>query len=313
MRPAAPLRAVPDLDALPPLRLREIHGHRRAYRVAGEGRAILLVHGIGDDSRAWAGVVPRLARDHTVIAPDLLGHGGSAKPRGDYSLGGFANGLRDLLSVLDVDRVTVVGHSLGAGVAMQFAYQFPERCERLVLVSAGGVGHEVHLALRALSLPLTAVGLGVLDRWPVRWGVHRVVDLLRRSGTAVGVDAEDLLRVLEALPDATSRAAFVRTLRAVVDRHGQVVTMLDRSYLALGMPTLLVWGDRDVVVPVEHAAAAQQALPGSRLEVFPGAGHFPFRSDPGRFVETLEAFVAETRPARWDASEWRSLLRRGRG
>lgn len=305
------LRPVPADERRPPVRVRQIHGHRRAYRIAGRGPALLFLHGIGDSSTAWEPVLGELARDHTVIAPDLLGHGHSAKPRADYSVGAFANGVRDLLRVLDVERVTVVGHSLGAGVAMQFAYQYPEQCERLVLVGAGGVQREVHPVLRALALPGTSVSIGALRLPTVRWQTQRLVDLLRRLDAPVGLDAQDLLRILDGLPDRRSRTAFVRTLRSVVDTRGQIVTMLDRAYLASGVPIMLVWGERDPVVPIKHAHAAHAAMPGSRLEIFDGAGHFPFRTDPERFLAVLRDFLASTAPASWDRDAWAALLRHG--
>src|SRR3954453_23879476 len=130
-----------------------LHGHRVAYRTAGSGPVVVLVHGITGSCATWDLVIDRIAQHYTVVAPDLLGHGESAKPRGDYSLGAYASGIRDLLAALGHDRATIVGHSLGGGIAMQMAYQFPERCERLVLVSSGGLGREVHFLLRAASLP----------------------------------------------------------------------------------------------------------------------------------------------------------------
>ena len=291
------------------LRFRVVHGYRRAYRTAGSGPPVVLVHGIGDSSATWEPVITALARRHLVIAPDLLGHGHSDKPRADYSVAAYANGIRDLLGVLDVERATLVGHSLGGGVAMQFAYQFPERTERLVLVGSGGAGPDVTPVLRAMTLPGAAILLGLLQLPTARLQVDAVVGLLRVLGTDLGQDAPDLLRMLDALPDATARAAFIRTLRAVVDWRGQVVTMLDRCYLTRGMPTLLVWGERDAVVPVAHAHRAHAAMPGSRLEIFAGAGHFPFHTDPTRFVGLLEEFLSTTRPARWSPEQWRELLR----
>ncbi len=302
------LRAVPALEALPEVRTVTVHGHRRAYRLGGAGPPVVLLHGIGDHSETWHDVLPELARDHLVIAPDLLGHGASAKPRGDYSVGGFANGVRDLLTVLGIDRATVVGHSLGAGVAMQFAYQYPDRCERVVLVSAGGVSRAVHPVLRALTLPGTTVVLSALRIRMIERQVRLALQLLRRLDTPTAIDALDLLRVIEGLPDVEARAAFVRTLRSVIDPRGQLVTMLDRCYLAEGMPTMLVWGSRDAVVPVHHAHRAHAAMPGSRLEIFEGAGHVPFRTHPERFVATLRDFLATTAPTDWDARRWREQL-----
>ncbi|MHA6781447.1 alpha/beta fold hydrolase [Pseudonocardia saturnea] len=291
------------------LQFRMVHGYRRAFRVAGSGPPVVLVHGIGDSSATWAPVLPALARRHLVIAPDLLGHGSSDKPRADYSVAAYANGVRDLLGVLGVERATLVGHSLGGGVAMQFAYQFPERTERLVLVGSGGAGPDVTPVLRAMTLPGAAVALGLLRVPTARLQVGAAVALLRMLGTDLGQDAPDLLRMVDALPDATARAAFIRTLRAVVDWRGQVVTMLDRCYLTRGMPTMLVWGGRDAVVPVSHAHRAHAAMPGSRLEIFDDAGHFPFHTDPRRFVALLEQFLSTTSPARWSAEQWRELLR----
>lgn len=293
------------------LRYRTVHGYRRAFRTAGRGPVLLLIHGIGDDSSTWAPLLDDLARDHTVIAPDLLGHGGSDKPRGDYSVAAYANGMRDLLSVLDVDRVTLVGHSLGAGVVMQFAYQYPERTERVVLIGAGGVARSVTPALRAASLPGAPLALSLLGLPFVRAQTGAVMWALQYVDHGLGKDAADLVRLVDALPDATSRSAFVRTLRAVVDWRGQVVTMLDRCYLTAGVPALLLWGSDDMVVPVEHGRVAHAAMPESRLVVVDGAGHFPFHTHPREVLRALRGFLASTAPARWSAQEWRALLRAG--
>jgi pimeloyl-ACP methyl ester carboxylesterase len=293
------------------LRFRTLHGYRRAYRMAGRGPAVLLLHGIGDSSRTWLDMIARLARDHTVIAPDLLGHGASDKPRADYSVAAYANGMRDLLGVLEIDRATVIGHSLGGGVAMQFAYQYPERTERLVLVSTGGVSREVNPVLRALSLPGAELALQSLGLPFVRAQLAVLPRLARVFGGSLAGDAGDLLRIIDGFPDPTARAAFARTLRSAVDWRGQVITMMDRCYLAAGMPTLIVWGDRDPVVPVRHAHLAHEAMPGSQLEIFAGAGHFPFHTDPERFLVVLRQFLRHTAPSSWSAEQWRRTLRRG--
>jgi pimeloyl-ACP methyl ester carboxylesterase len=305
-------RLRPVADGELELRYRVVHGYRRAYRMVGEGPALVLIHGIGDSSATWAEVIPDLARTHTVIAPDLLGHGASDKPRADYSVAAYANGMRDLLTALGIESATLVGHSLGGGVAMQFAYQFPERTERLILVSAGGVGREVNPVLRAVSLPGAHLLLSALRLPGMRLQVGLFAHLMRLLDTDLGQDAPELLTLVDALPDATSRSAFIRTLRAVVDWHGQAVTMLDRCYLTEGMPTMLLWGDRDSVVPVRHAYGAHEAMPGSRLEIFEGAGHFPFHTDPARFLALVQDFTSSTPPADWSRDRWRELLVSGR-
>ncbi|MGB8328838.1 MAG: alpha/beta fold hydrolase [Polyangiales bacterium] len=296
------------LDAM---RYKTIHGYRRAFIHTGSGPAVLLIHGIGDSADSWLELIPALARTHTVIAPDLLGHGDSDKPRADYSIAAYANAMRDLLSVLDIERVTVVGHSLGGGVAMQFAYQFPERCERLVLVSTGGVSHEVHPVLRFASAPNADFVLPLLRAPGARLLGKAVFKLLQALGTDLGHDADHLSRVFDALPDAASRRAFIRTLRAAVDWRGQAITMLDRCYLTQGMPTLLVWGARDAVIPVAHAHKVHAAMPQSRLEVFPDAGHFPHQNEPARFLRVFREFYDSSNPNSHSVDQWRGLLRRG--
>ncbi|GFG49546.1 hypothetical protein CQY20_18825 [Mycolicibacterium agri] len=303
----------PVREVTPSLQYRTIHGYRRAFRIAGSGPAILLIHGIGDNSTTWSAVQSALAQRFTVIAPDLLGHGKSDKPRADYSVAAYANGMRDLLSVLDIDRVTVVGHSLGGGVAMQFAYQFPQLVERLILVGAGGVTKDVNFALRIASLPMGSEALGLL-RLPL---VLDAVQTLGRiagfaiGSTGLGRDLPQMLRILKDLPEPTASSAFARTLRAVVDWRGQVVTMLDRCYLTESVPVQLIWGSRDSVIPVSHARLAYAAMPGSQLEIFEGSGHFPFHDDPDRFVEVVERFIDSTEPAVYDQELLRRLLRTG--
>ncbi|MFJ5214477.1 alpha/beta fold hydrolase [Streptomyces sp. NPDC088354] len=297
-----------------PLVHRDIHGYRRAFRVGGSGPPLLLIHGLGDTSETWSHILHRLGRHHTVIAPDLLGHGESERPRADYAVAAYACGMRDLLGVLEVDRVSVVGHSLGAGVAMQFAYQFPERCERLVIVGGGGLGPEVHPLLRLAAGPGSEVALPLATSPPVRRALRLVAPVLRRTG-GLGLGRHDFDYVLErclALDSGEARQAFLRTLRAGVDLRGQVITMMDRSYLTAGLPTLIVWGKHDRVIPVRHAVKAHAAMPGSRLELFDDAGHFPHHDEPERFVSVLEDFLATTSPQEYDPVHWRRLLRRGR-
>jgi pimeloyl-ACP methyl ester carboxylesterase len=285
-----------------------LHGHSVTYRTAGSGPALLLLHGITNSSQTWETVAGPLADRFTIIAPDLLGHGKSATPRGDYSLGAHASGVRDLLSALDLERATVVGHSLGGGIAMQFAYQFPERCERLVLVSSGGLGREVHLLLRAAALPGADWVLPLLTSRGVRGVARGVGAALRQGRMAPSGDVDVLARGFGSLDTAGSRQAFLHTVRSVIDTGGQRVSANDRLHLAAVLPTLIVWGERDSIIPSAHGRAAHAAMPGSRLEIFPGAGHMPHHHDPARFAGTLSDFCAATRPARLTADHWRPLL-----
>ena len=300
-----------DADEDFPVKHVSIHGNLLGYRRAGDGPVLLLFHGIAGSSDTWLPVMRLLQEHYTVLAPDFLGHGSSAKPLGDYSLGNYASGMRDFLHLMDVDRATVVGQSFGGGVAMQFAYQFPELCERLVLVDAGGLGREVSWLLRLATLPAAEYVMPVLFPGFVRdWG-DSVVGFVQRLGIRHPRGSE-VWRSYRSLTDAESRRAFVRTMRSVIDPGGQSVSAIDRLYLAARLPTLIVWGDQDRIIPLVHAYHAHEALPNSRLEVMKGVGHFPHAEEPVRFVEVLRDFLGTTEPSNVTIGELRALLREGR-
>jgi pimeloyl-ACP methyl ester carboxylesterase len=288
----------------------DLHGQPYFYRTAGSGPLVVLLHGIAGSSATWEPVIPRLAGQARVIAPDLLGHGESAKPPGDYSLGAYANLIRDLLEALGEDRATIVGHSLGGGIAMQFAYQYPERTERLVLVSSGGLGREVHPILRAAVLPGAEIVLPWLSVAATR-SIGTAVKTLGRIGFHESADLAEAWRGFFSLEEPNARRAFLHTVRGVVDPGGQRVNAADKLYLAAGVPTLIVWGDRDSLIPVTHAHKAHEAIAGSRLEIFPGSGHYPYLDDPERFAAILLDFIRTTSPQPVDSTRLRSRLRAG--
>jgi pimeloyl-ACP methyl ester carboxylesterase len=246
----------------------------------------------------WRQVMPALAERFTVIAPDLLGHGSSDKPLGDYSLGAFVCTLRDLLVALGHERATVVGQSLGGGIALQFSYQYPERTERLVLVGSGGLGEEVNPVLRFLTLPGAEGVLQLACAGPVRQAIESLGGGAARAGLRPVPVVAELWRSYASLGDHATRHAFFRTLRAVVDPRGQAVSASNRLHLAAEVPTLIVWGDADPIIPVQHAYAAHEAMAGSHLEIFQGVGHYPHCEAPERFVAVLSEFIENTVPAR---------------
>ena len=289
-----------------------VHGHLVRYAESGQdsgGPVVVLVHGIASQARQWEQVMERLGEHCHVLAPDLLGHGESAKPRGDYSLGAHASGIRDLLAALGHDRVTLVGHSLGGGIAMQFAYQFPERAQRLALVGAGGLGPEVSIVLRAATLPGSEVVLPVLAHDWVRRAGASVGALLARAGVPVSPGVVGALQGYASLGDAATREAFVHTARAVVDVRGQRVDARDRLYLAADLPLLVVWGARDAIIPLHHGTALAAGVPGARLEVFERSGHFPHLTEPDRLAAVLADWVATTAPAELEPSSLTERLR----
>lgn len=255
--------------------------------------------------------MPYLARRFTVIAPDLIGHGASAKPKGDYSLGAHASTVRDLLVALGHESATFVGHSLGGGIAMQLSYQFPERCQRLVLVDSGGLGRNVSLLLRAATLPGSELVLPLLVATRLLDAGRLAGNMLARLGLRAGTDIEEIARGHASLSDREARGAFINTLRAVVEPGGQRVNASNRLYLARHLPLMLVWGEQDSLIPVAHATATHEQVADSRLEIFAESGHFPQLDEPERFLHVLEDFIDTTEPTTLDAAGWRELLKAG--
>jgi pimeloyl-ACP methyl ester carboxylesterase len=286
-----------------------LHGRRAVYRIAGDGPPVVLIHGMLNSSSHWHEVAQHLAGSHTVVAPDLIGHGDSAAPRGDYSLGAHAASIRDLLTAIGIERATIVGHSLGGGVAMQFFYQFPERVQRLALVSSGGLGREVSPMLRTAALPGTAALLSLTIHPRVLGGLRSVGSRMRERGIDSGAYLQAVARALGPLQNAGAREAFLQTLRSVIDVRGQRVSATDRLYLLEAIPMLIVWGERDNTIPIAHGLAAHRAMPGSRFRTLPHAAHFPNLEDPDGLAAALLEFIAETEPAPREAlADWGAVL-----
>jgi pimeloyl-ACP methyl ester carboxylesterase len=278
----------------------DLHGHQVIYRTAGSGPPVVLIHGMVNSSRHWRDVALRL--------PDLIGHGDSATPRGDYSLGAHAAVIRDLLTLIGVGSATMVGHSLGGGVAMQFFWQFPNRVERLVLVSTGGLGREVSPLLRGAALPGASVALRAVSGRGSLNALERLATALEARGSDRAVYLRAIVRALRPLERPGSREAFLQTLRSVIDLRGQRVSAVDRLYLLGPVPTLLVWGGRDNTIPAGHGRAAHEAIPHSRFELLPRAAHFPHLEDPDGLADVLLDFIGTTEPCRLDDADWSELI-----
>lgn len=270
-----------------------LHGHELSYVDNGSGPVVLFIHGILGSQGQWAELVDRIDDDHRVVAPDLFGHGDSAKPTGDYSLSSHAATLRDLLDHLGIERVTLVGHSLGGGIAMQFYYLFPDRVDRLVLVSSGGLGREVNLVLRSATLPGAEQVLSVVASAPVLEKVEALGRGARKVGWKPGADLGAIWRGFTSLGDSESRRAFLATTRAVIDFGGQSINAYGHLGSVTSPPTLIVWGSKDRMIPAWHAISAQRAVPGCKVELFEGAGHFPHLDDPDRFARVLREFMSD--------------------
>lgn len=301
----------PDVPDAPGFEAREIdlHGHRAMYRTAGSGPPVILIHGMINSSRHWRKVALGLADSYTVIAPDLIGHGGSATPRGDYSLGAHAAAIRDLMTAIGIEKATIVGHSLGGGVAMQFFYQFPQRTERMILISSGGLGREVSAPLRGVAIPGSDLLLALAVNRAVVGGLDRAGRLLSMAGSRFGTYLQAIARAIRPLTRAGQRRAFRETLRAVIDIRGQKVSATDRLYLLDGVPTLLVWGERDGTIPPEHGRHAHAAIDGSRFEMLPDVAHFPNLEAPETLAAVIHEFLDESGTLSIPDGSWGTLVR----
>ena len=276
----------------------ELHGHRIAYRAGGDGPVLVLIHGMAGSSATWNAVLPALAERFAVVAPDLPGHGDSDKPStADYSLGAYASTVRDLLVALGHERATLVGQSLGGGIAMQYTYQFPDRCERLVLVDSGGLGRDVVPLLRGLTFPGIEYLFPLLFTSAVCQVGNAIAGCLGRIGLQKTPHAAEMWRSYESLVDPASRTAFIRTLRSVINLGGQQVSAHDRFHIVGRIPTLIV------------GVAATRSFPSSTPRRTPCPAAQPPRGVRGR--GPLSA-LRIPRPVRACALRVRSVDRPGR-
>ena len=273
------------------LKYLDMHGERIAYLDEGSGEAIVLLHGLAGSSETWRSLIGPLSRKYRVVAPDLLGHGNSTKPRTDYSLGALSVLIRDVLDELGITRATFVGHSLGGGIAMQFVYQHPDYVQRLVLINSGGLGPDVGMLLRLASLPGAELVLPIIAAKRLLAPGERVWSLMRRAGIE-SPRGQEMWRHYRSLSDGPTRQAFLRTVRGVIDHRGQAVSALNRLNTRMNFPVMAIWGDRDAMIPVAHAYAAQQIRPDVRVEVLTDVGHFPHAERPGEVAELIEDFIA---------------------
>jgi pimeloyl-ACP methyl ester carboxylesterase len=273
------------------LKYLDMHGERIAYLDEGSGEAIVLLHGLAGSSETWRSLIGPLSRKYRVVAPDLLGHGNSTKPRTDYSLGALSVLIRDVLDELGITRATFVGHSLGGGIAMQFVYQHPDYVQRLVLINSGGLGPDVGMLLRLASLPGAELVLPIIAAKRLLDPGEWVWSLMRKAGIE-SPRGEEMWRHYRSLSDGPTRQAFLRTVRGVIDHRGQAVSALNRLNTRMNFPVMAIWGDRDAMIPVAHAYAAQQIRPDVRVEVLTDVGHFPHAERPGEVAELIEDFIA---------------------
>jgi pimeloyl-ACP methyl ester carboxylesterase len=271
-----------------------VHGNVVGYRAGGSGPAMVLLHGIASNARTWDPVIEELARDHAIVAPDLSGHSRLEQVVGDFSIGGYASLVRDFLMSLGMARVTLVGHSLGGGIALQLLHMAPELVARLVLVDSGGLGTGLGAPLRAASLPGAPLFIRAATSSPTQAAARMAQRMIDRAGVRLSTDMREGMRGFSTLHDPAARQAFVDTARASTGLRGQQVSAVNKLYLMAGVPLLTIWGEHDTLIPIRHAHAAAKLLPHMQLAVIAGAGHFPHVDDPAQFTELIRGFEQRT-------------------
>jgi len=285
-----------------------IPGGAIAYTTAGTGEPLLLVHGLGGTRRSWRHVISALAATHTVIAPDLPGHGESDPPAGDYSLGAHAAALLVLLVGQGHARASIAGHSLGGGIALQFAYQFPDRTNRILLISSGGLGAEIAPLLRAVTLPGAERVVGGLAHLPDGVTRRLLPAMSVLTGQVARQDAQIVAEGLRDLAGPRQRRALIRTARTVIDWRGQSVSAARQLVLLADFPVLIAWGSNDRIIPSHHHQALARQLPNARMVEISGAGHYPHETDAARLLPPIHDFLRSTAPFHYTETRWRQLL-----
>ncbi|MCZ4562846.1 alpha/beta fold hydrolase [Rhodococcus sp. IEGM 1401] len=276
------------------VQVRELASHRIRYVDRGHGPVLVLVHGLMGSLHDWDPHIEGLSNDFRVIAVDLPGHGESDKVPGDYSLSAHAATIRDLLDSLGIESVTMVGHSYGGGVAMQMLYLFPQMVDGICLIASGGFGQEVNPVLRAAAVPGSGLAIPVAASMVSRAVVGGALGVLKRLRLfRLGPGDRRAWGNFASMADPATRRAFLSTARSVIDFRGQTVSATRLLANFTDVRALLIWGERDAIIPISHAHAVREHMPdGTTLEVVPGAGHFPHLDEPRRFDSVIRDFMS---------------------
>jgi pimeloyl-ACP methyl ester carboxylesterase len=245
---------------------------------------LVLLHGLNDCYLTWKNLAPALACDRLVLVPDLPGHGLSGRPDSSYELGWYARVMARWLEACGLDTVDVVGHSFGGGVAQAMLLECPARIRRLVLVSSGGLGREIALALRLASIPRVVERFGQPFMGPgTRLALKATGDVLSK---------EEVAQLSAMNARSGSARAFGRTVRDIINWRGQRHTFFKRASELSRLPVIAVfWGDRDTVIPPSHAQALRDHVDGIRMILFQGCGHYPHHEQPDAIVGALRDFL----------------------
>lgn len=262
----------------------------RYWALGDKGTVVVLIHGLGVSADIWIHNVEPLAKRHRVYVPDLIGFGRSDKPGPSFSPLDYSRFLDDFMNTLNIDRASLVGQSLGGGIALQYTLQFPQKVSKLVLVGSAGLGKEVIWTLRVMSLPL----VGELFSYPSRKGVELAFKWAVRNRALITKDFVELYYNLFSQPGF--RKFFLRILRLIVNIRGareETLVPIMNNLHKITQPVLIIWGEKDRVLPLKHGYLAKEKLPNARLKIMEGCGHIPFFERSDEFNRHVLEFLPE--------------------
>ena len=262
----------------------------RYWALGDKGSIVILIHGLAASAEIWMRNVEALARHHRVYVPDLIGFGRADKPGPSFSPLDYIPFFDDFMKALSIDRASLVGQSLGGGIALQYTLRFPQKVAKLVLVDSAGLGKEVIWTLRLMSIPL----LGEIFTRPSRKGVEFVFKLAVRDQALITKDFVELYYGFFTQPGF--REFFLRLLRRIVNARGgreELLAPIKNNLSTIRQPVLIIWGDKDRVLPVKHGYLAKEKLPNARLEIMEGCGHIPFFEQAEEFNRLVLEFLSE--------------------
>ena len=264
--------------------------HRMSYVTGGSGPPMVLLHGLGANCFTWRFTLPTLTQHNTIYAPDMFGCGESDKAGMDYSLDAMADYVNGFMEAVGLHSAIFVGHSLGGGITMQYCHRHPGHAERIVLVSSGGMGRDLHWLLRISTLPGANSVIGAMADPRTRLPqISRTMEQRRMQQLAQEFDP-NTPTMLDRFQSYETRQAFLGMLRGVGGLQGQRVSALDHL-TELTVPVLLIWGARDGTIPVSHGKQAASIIPLAHLEVLPNCYHRPQIEAPQKFCELVLNFL----------------------
>ncbi len=263
-------------------------GDSPGERLCQRGSRVILLHGGNGSIEFWLYNLPELAKHYQVYAFDMVGSGKSDFPIASYSLTYQAKFLAGFMSALNIDSATLIGNSMGGGVALQFTSLYPDRVDKLVLVDSMGLGREISIGIRLITLPAIVNSLR-----PGRWMIPAMLKSNFDRWRQISPEWMELRYQVFAIPGRNPVILNIgqSNFNLLGVRPDVYQPILD-SLPNIHQQTLIIWGDRDRIIPVKHAYVAAAGLPNSQLEIFPNCGHHPYLEYPAKFDRSVLNFLA---------------------